>query len=450
MSHLDHLVVITDPSGIKWAYPSDREVGQPVVWIDVKKFDRDWQKMKHFYIGFGGKGQIGRRYPRFGEFFMDEVLTNGLPLIMPEAHIGPNGKIDFVNGRHRYSWLRDHGWEHIPMILVGYERPQDVRKYMSKQKKTKKNPFVPWTKEMRIWARDLKTTCLVLMKPSTFLYLTTSDIYQQMAIEDESHPVEKYGEWVEKYQIGMPLWLRVELDENGKDGKVTGHEGRHRAAAMKKSGESLIPVCIVLRHPTKYDRDLNAGDLPKWWKPETWNIKTRTRKLKHITDIIEDIIVPDVQTTGIKKTDVEKYGYVTPVRENPPRSYKFIRLYSHKYMAYIDYRKHPTRKGYVTRQRFEGDGFHWGPVTGKKIIKDTTATKEIRKLEATGNWKITRANPGEVIRPGPTFFRDQAQMRAIQEEVYQKTGRWVSPDQIHKFLRDAAVKQRRKSIRVVK
>lgn len=132
----------------------------------------------------------------------------------------------------------------------------------------------------------------------------------------------------------------------------------------------------------------------------------------------------------------------------PKGTYKFIRMFHWKKKEYIDYRPHPTKKGYVTRQRFHID-HHVGPRGRKSTIKSITATKEIRQLETQG-WTNSRRNPDRIIRPGPTYFRDQAQLRDIQEEVYEMTGRWLSPAQINDFLRAALVKKRRAAIRVVK
>ena len=132
----------------------------------------------------------------------------------------------------------------------------------------------------------------------------------------------------------------------------------------------------------------------------------------------------------------------------PRGTYKFIRMFHYRKKEYIDYRQHPTKKGYVTRQRFHIDS-HVGPVSRKSTIKNATATAEIRKLESQG-WRDSRKNPGNVIRPGADYFVKASHMRRIQEEVYERTGRWMSPAQINEFLRATSVKKLRGAIRVVK
>ncbi len=85
-----------------------------LVIIDVAKWDEDFSKTKSFYIGPGGSGNnaIGDRYKRFGEF-----IAKNDTIEAPEVSVHPDGRVDFTNGRHRYSWLRDHGVTHMPVAM---------------------------------------------------------------------------------------------------------------------------------------------------------------------------------------------------------------------------------------------------------------------------------------------------------------------------------------------
>lgn len=91
-------------------------IGDVMVDVDVDKFDRMWKKSDQhgdFYIGPGGSGAaIKGRYPRFVEFIKVNQSYE-----VPEVHVGPDGRIGFTNGRHRFSVLRDQGNKVLPMSM---------------------------------------------------------------------------------------------------------------------------------------------------------------------------------------------------------------------------------------------------------------------------------------------------------------------------------------------
>lgn len=119
---------------VRWqpARPRLVENGEDsIIWVDVEKLDAAWQKDKENYIGPGGVGAaIGGRYAAFGEW-----LGLGLEKVMtPEVYIIPNsmpnsysGVVAFGNGRHRFSWCRDHGAKSIP-VQIDTEQLDEFRK----------------------------------------------------------------------------------------------------------------------------------------------------------------------------------------------------------------------------------------------------------------------------------------------------------------------------------
>lgn len=100
---------------VRWSFVAD--FAETVVWLDVAKFDAAWQASEN-YVGAGGAGSLhGRRYLNVGCFieahwqlwYPHVALIDGLP--------------EFVDGRHRFAWLRDHGASAIPVTVSS---PDDV------------------------------------------------------------------------------------------------------------------------------------------------------------------------------------------------------------------------------------------------------------------------------------------------------------------------------------
>jgi len=83
----------------------------PVAWIDPSKFDLKWQRSDQ-WVGLGGvPGGHDSRYPRAGEW-----ICNGKPTDMCQIYVNEDG-VGFIDGRHRFAWLRDHGVSAIPVQL---------------------------------------------------------------------------------------------------------------------------------------------------------------------------------------------------------------------------------------------------------------------------------------------------------------------------------------------
>lgn len=104
--------------------------GASLIWVDPVKFDEGFQK-DDAYIGRGGSGGIGNRYETFAKFFDENRVIE-----VPEVSISKGvwfekGTVGFINGRHRYAFMRDNGASKIPVAL--YSSPdtmslQDAKK----------------------------------------------------------------------------------------------------------------------------------------------------------------------------------------------------------------------------------------------------------------------------------------------------------------------------------
>lgn len=101
---------------IHWAEPRqaspDWEVEpDAVVWISIPKLDDAWSGSDEDYVGPGGTGAaIDGRYDQFGEW----LLSSGKPVEMPMVCLD-HRQIGFIDGRHRFAWLRDHGARVMPV-----------------------------------------------------------------------------------------------------------------------------------------------------------------------------------------------------------------------------------------------------------------------------------------------------------------------------------------------
>lgn len=99
--------------------------GYHPVLTNVSIFDKAWRNSE-LYIGEGGSGQIKDRYQRFGLFVMGGTDAIGghtfevepaTSIELSDVNVSSNGDISFVNGRHRYAWLRDKGVDPIPVAM---------------------------------------------------------------------------------------------------------------------------------------------------------------------------------------------------------------------------------------------------------------------------------------------------------------------------------------------
>lgn len=96
--------------------PSPRGSGDyTTVWVDVDRLDRGFQRDAGFYIGASGQGAIPGRQADFRRFLSD---ADRHAIEQPEVVVDPDGTVSFVNGRHRFSVLRDLGLTQIPVSVA--------------------------------------------------------------------------------------------------------------------------------------------------------------------------------------------------------------------------------------------------------------------------------------------------------------------------------------------
>src|SRR5271166_3746421 len=81
-----------------------------VQWVDVALLDAAWARTPERILPGGGSGQ-GDRYRNFGAW-----LKQGRPVEMCVVWVTDDA-VGFTNGRHRFSWLRDHGVVALPIQI---------------------------------------------------------------------------------------------------------------------------------------------------------------------------------------------------------------------------------------------------------------------------------------------------------------------------------------------
>lgn len=109
--------------GVEWItrIPPPGEVLFPVVWIDVAKVDLAWANSENYVSKGGGCAGNPARYEPFGQWFERKEPLQ----IASIDFVGQT--IEFIDGRHRFALLRDHGVEIMP-VHVSPDKVELVRR----------------------------------------------------------------------------------------------------------------------------------------------------------------------------------------------------------------------------------------------------------------------------------------------------------------------------------
>ena len=95
-----------------------------------------------------------------------------------------------------------------------------------------------WLKDYAASNPNYAQAYIAYMSPLDFLRMTTSGIPSRLMIEKQTEGLT-VGRTVE-YSKEQPIQLRIDT----KTGKVEGHEGRHRMAALRGAGLTEVPVLL--------------------------------------------------------------------------------------------------------------------------------------------------------------------------------------------------------------
>jgi DNA repair protein RadC len=121
------------------------------------------------------------------------------------------------------------------------------------------------SESQRELALDEKASFSVMMSAEAFLKLTTSDNQHFDRIMREALSLGNYNQFSQEGKTLISPLLRI--NQSGRrGGHITGHEGRHRAAAILHNGETFFPVNIVLLDEVGYSsRKFSILDTPPFW-----------------------------------------------------------------------------------------------------------------------------------------------------------------------------------------
>ncbi|ARV59514.1 hypothetical protein BZZ01_13540 [Nostocales cyanobacterium HT-58-2] len=89
----------------------------------VKVADLEEAVIESQRIGVDGKGGNQSKYDGAVEF-----LSNNDRALMPEVAVDGNGRVTFIDGKHRFAALRDSGVEEIPVNMIGAKNWDNWRK----------------------------------------------------------------------------------------------------------------------------------------------------------------------------------------------------------------------------------------------------------------------------------------------------------------------------------
>jgi hypothetical protein len=99
---------------IRWVKDWMAAEGEITVWVDVGKLDAAWwQARPNYYVRRGNTLHVKPgSYENAGK-----RITSGYEIGMSILGLGVDGQITFIDGRHRFAWVRDHGILAIPILV---------------------------------------------------------------------------------------------------------------------------------------------------------------------------------------------------------------------------------------------------------------------------------------------------------------------------------------------
>jgi hypothetical protein len=100
---------------VKWMKFSPPDDDATIVWVDVSKIDEAWRaSAPDAYLEQGSGSRETYEYLR-------DAVKSGAILRMPRLQFlreFPNApRVSLVDGRHRFSFMRDHGAAALPMTI---------------------------------------------------------------------------------------------------------------------------------------------------------------------------------------------------------------------------------------------------------------------------------------------------------------------------------------------
>jgi len=90
--------------------------------LNIEKINNSWKKSTLYLLSPDLKND--KRYLKVKNYVLNGELTKP-----PTIDLKDNGDIEFKDGRHRFSILRDLGYLEIPFIVYEDEKEQLIEQY---------------------------------------------------------------------------------------------------------------------------------------------------------------------------------------------------------------------------------------------------------------------------------------------------------------------------------
>ncbi|MGN0962966.1 MAG: hypothetical protein ACI4PP_05250, partial [Clostridia bacterium] len=154
------------------------------------------------------------------------------------------------------------------------------------------------------------------IKPNDFLWLTSSDPER---IRKEAKDID----WEELQGNDQTPYLKVDM----KTGKVTGHEGRHRVAALERAGADSVAIAVIPEEKS-FDR-YNAEKIDQLVVTEQFQTALAPMQRVYLRNMIP---VNEANREEIRK----EYGEKKPYNRIAGRKYSIGKERDREYMAAVE------------------------------------------------------------------------------------------------------------------
>ena len=164
------------------------------------------------------------------------------------------------DGHHRFRVAKSKGATDVLAYVISYDDEQPV----SEDVELDERQTLPLNKGTNAAAIDGYASFICVMNPMDFITLTTGDqAHIDKIFKDDFSDLEAYS------KDEHPIYKKSKYDipflyVNYNKGKVSGHEGRHRAAMVAKAGGKSFPCLIIFKSDAQwkltYEKSSRTGE----------------------------------------------------------------------------------------------------------------------------------------------------------------------------------------------
>jgi hypothetical protein len=204
------------------------EINETPLWLDVQKIDSEWKldRIERLASNLEDKS----KYFEFSKF-----IQNGDKIRLPICFLGPDDEFIIHDGKHTFSWFRDHGAVSIPFLVprkkIGYIQDRFgsslLKTELSEDLEDLKEYFLNNELNIVIEKKEKEIQKFLRQKPK---YLVSFDKAQ--IISDLTSKIEKN---IEKYKKDFNL-KKKEIKE------IENNKIFFKDSIIRKLNEDLISI----------------------------------------------------------------------------------------------------------------------------------------------------------------------------------------------------------------